>query len=191
MQGRIQQKKVAIGDKYRIYLRDKLIYKGARKLLRVFSTIVLEDQTTDKTAITIKKRLKLFGIRYILVRPDTYELTFKTLSWLRRHYRCWEDNTCYDIYGHTGRRYSVFKDDMQIAAWEHRMLSVGEGDDYELIMDDNSDALLIFSFCIALDDAYRQDQKGLFSFDMGNWNMFSRRNDKHWQPAKDSRVTFR
>jgi hypothetical protein len=56
----------------------------------------------------------------------------------------------YDIYGHRGRKYSIYKNDQQVAWWDKEAVGWFAGDNYKIFANANSDPELLISFCLVI-----------------------------------------
>lgn len=89
----------------------------------------------------------------------------------------------FDIYGHRGRKYSVYKNDKQVAWWNKQSVTWFEGDNYKIIADYNSDYELIMAFCLIIDNHSRNDNNvRTVTIDFGHIGPQVKKFDPTWQP---------
>jgi hypothetical protein len=74
----------------------------------------------------------------------------------------------YDIYGHKGRKFSIYKNNVQIAWWDKNLMALFAGDQYKIIADSDCDKELIVTFCIIIDQFKDDGSKGELNLDFGN-----------------------
>lgn len=183
MEININQKKIAIGDKYIIFVDGQQVYKASRKLLRWLPEIVLFTNDSDKARIIINKQFSFFKAHYYITRHDNSRFEFNTVSYWKRHYQCQTGADSYDIYGHRGRKYSVYKNDKQVAWWDKNAVTWFAGDNYKIIADTKIDRELVISFCLVIDNFSSEGKNGnAVTFNVGNIGPQAKAFDKTWQP---------
>ena len=85
----------------------------------------------------------------------------------------------YLIYGHRGRKYSIFKNDIQGAWWDRKAVTWFAGDNYKIIADKDCDIDLIISFCLIVDNFSRLLFRWRFIFTWGSRVFQSREFAEH------------
>ena len=180
----INQKKITIGDKYQIFVNGEQCYSASTELFRLLSVINLFDNEGSRARMTIKKKWTWWGASYDLIRYDGNVFTLKTVSAWKLHYQCQYENNLYDIYGHRGRKYSVYKDNVQVAWWDKEAVTWFEGDNYSINANNDIDRDLIISFCLLMDNDTSKEHNGnTVTFDFGNLGFQSKAFDVNWQPV--------
>ncbi len=165
----INQKKIAFEDKYRIYVNGKLSHSASTELISFLPRLYLFSNQSSRARLIMKKRWSWFNTKYRVTLWDGNDINFTTVSLWRSHYQCQEGVNLYDIYGHKGRKHSVYKNDVQVAWWDKEMVSWFEGDNYKLVADDDSDYELIVAFCLMLDNQNSSNDNGnTVIIDFGN-----------------------
>jgi hypothetical protein len=110
-------------------------------------------------------------------------LEFRTKSVWKNHFQCQYGSENFDIYGHKGRKFSVYKNDRQVAWWDKQAVSWFEGDNYKLIADVDSDYELIMAFCLIIDNHLSNSNEGnTVTFDLGNIGPQAKAFDSTWLP---------
>ncbi|HVW60864.1 MAG TPA: hypothetical protein VHC48_12530, partial [Puia sp.] len=107
----VNQKKISIGDKYRIFVDGQETYLASRRLFQLLPEVNLFKVGEERAKMTINKRLSWFKARYDITRWDNSILQFRTKSLWELQYECQVGADLYAIYGHRGRKYSIFKND--------------------------------------------------------------------------------
>lgn len=182
----IKQKKVALTPTYTIENNGNIIYTAKAKILKLMAQVDVFGPEGDVTPVaTIYRRFAWFKARYDIAVPDAVlPLEFTTIAIFRRHYRCISGNDVYDIYGNKRRKFSIYKNDEQIAWWDKKAISVMAGDQYTITANDNCDKLLLTTFCLAMDNFTRaQKQGGLVKYDIGNMGFNTRDFNENWRPS--------
>jgi uncharacterized protein YxjI len=179
----INQNEIAIGDKYKIFIDGQLSHTASTELFKLFAVVNLFDITGNGHRLAINKRHLWFKAKYEITRHDNSILAFQTKSFWKNHYQCHDDASRYDIYGHRGRKYSVFSNDKQIAWWNKQKVTWFEGDNYKIIADNNCDYELLIAFCLIIDN-YRSNHNGnnTITVDFGNIWPQARPFDSTWLP---------
>lgn len=179
----INQKKISIGDKYDIFVEDNQTYKAKTELFKLLSVIDLFENDADRPKMTIRKRWSWWGAKYDLERHDGNVFRFQTLSVRKIQYRCQVGFDRYDIYGHRGRKHSIFKNGVQIGWWDKAAVTWFDGDNYSITADDDADIELLMSFCLLMDNYASKDKdKGAVSVDFGNLGFGCKKFDSNWRP---------
>src|SRR5436190_1505746 len=130
----IKQHKASIGDGYDIYTNEKRTLSAYTEILTMDTIINLSEYGSDRAILSVEKMFSLFGPVYIIKRNGN-EYMFDSVSWFKGHYKCVVGDTTYNIYGHFDNKYSVYKDEDQIAYWEGQSITFMEGDKYQLYAD--------------------------------------------------------
>jgi hypothetical protein len=87
----------------------------------------------------------------------------------------------YDLYGHRGRKYSIYKNDIQVAWWDKNAVSWFSGDNYKITADKDCDVALIIFFCLIIDN-FSYHKKSIFNYSFGNIGFQAKMFDPAWQP---------
>ena len=179
----INQQKISVGDRYQIFTNAKPTHTAERELFKLRPIIRLFENGSSTVHMTITKRFAWLKAKYDIQRRDNNILEFRTVSFLKSQYTCPAGNDDYDIYGHRGRKYSIYKNDSQVAWWDKRAVSWFAGDNYKIIADDDCDASLIISFCLIVDNFSSNDHNGTaLTINLGNIGFGAKKFDKDWQP---------
>ena len=113
----INQKKISIGDKYKIFTDGQQTHTATRALFKLMPEINLFENGGGRAKMTINKRFSWLSAKYDITRWDNNVLEFRTTSFWKVQYQLQCGVDTYDIYGHRGRKYSVYKNDKQVAWW--------------------------------------------------------------------------
>jgi hypothetical protein len=187
MEININQQKISIGDKYKIFTGGQPTHRAARRLLRFLPEVDLFRLNNESPVMTIKKRISFFKAKYDILRWDARlgndRLEFRTVAFWKQQFRRQAGKDTYDIYEHRGLKVSIYKNDRQIAWWDQEPVSWFAGDNYTIIADRDADAELLISFCLVIDN-YRSDNHdgNTFTFNIGHIGPQARKFDPDWQP---------
>ncbi|MGB3850834.1 MAG: hypothetical protein WA958_12765 [Tunicatimonas sp.] len=178
----INQKKISLGDEYRIYINGSECYFADSRLISLLPKIYLFHCQEDKAKVSIEKRWGWFSAKYD-IKYSNHLLNFRTRSFWKLHYECQFGNDLFDIYGHRGRKYSVYKNDHQIAKWDKEMVAWFEGDNYHIVVDEQSEYELVIAFCLIIDNYSNNSNDGnTMTVDLGNIGFQKREFNSLWSP---------
>jgi hypothetical protein len=179
----INQKKLTIGEKYRIFIDGQQTHSASTKLFRWLPEINLFEHNLDTPKFTLNRKWAWFKISFDLTRFDNRVFEFRTKKFWRRHYYCQVENDLYEIFGHRRRKYSVYKNDKQIAWWDKNAVTWFDGDNYKIIADRDCAPELLISFCLIIDAASSNANDGkMLTIDIGNIGPQAKKFDPTWQP---------
>ena len=154
MQIDINQKKISIGDKYKIFTDGSQTHTASRVLFRFLPEVRLFNNDGDRARMTIRKKLTWVKPKYEITRWNNSVLFFKTISFWKRWYQCNCDGDIYDIYGHRRRKYSIYKNGIQVAWWDKKAVTWFAGDNYTIIANRDANAELLMTFCLIIDNCH-------------------------------------
>lgn len=185
MQINIVQEKFSIRDRYQVFINEKLRYSASSELLSFFPVIHLFGNEGGRPRLTINKLWSWLGAKYNITLYDNSRLEFRTKTFWKYHYRCQYGPDLFDIYGHRGRKYSVYKHDKQVAWWDKNSVALLKGDHYKVIADDDSDLELIMAFCLVIDNySYDHKQGNAVTLDFGNIGLQAKKFNPEWKPKE-------
>lgn len=178
----ITQKQISVGDKYNIFTNGQPTYKASKQLLQLLAEIRLFESNGITPHVVINRRFTWLKPAYDITNKNRQVLTFRTRSFWKRHYQCQSSSDIYDIYRHKGLKYSIFKNNQQIAWWEKSTITWFEGDNYRIIANDDCDTELIISFCLIIDNISGHHDTQIITINIGNIGFQARKFDSEWQP---------
>ena len=97
-------------------------------------------------------------------------------------YKCEGNGETYWLYQHRGLKFSLFKDDRQIAAIEKNRIVFGSGNQYQIQMDTDANALLVVCMVITINTLDDDNDHDTVTIDLGNIGPEERPYDPEWQP---------
>ena len=179
----INQHKISLGDKYRVFIDGQPAYTAASELFRILPVINLFKNDDPVARLTIRKRWSFFIPKYDIVMNGGLLMEFRAFSFWKLHYQCACNPDIYNIYGHRGRKHSIYRNGTQVAWWDKEAVSWFDGDNYSINADNDSNAELIIAFCLVLDN-YKSDRHdgNAISFDIGNIFGQVKEFDPYWKP---------
>ncbi len=170
-------------SKYNILVNGMPYYFAKKSYFHFLTAFRLYDNQNRKQALAVKNHYYRWMNRYKIVRSDNTEIEWETVELIKRHHRCVVNNDTYDIYGHKERKFSIYKNNVQIAWWDKNMVSFFAGDQYKIIANSDCDKELITTFCLIIDQFKDDNKKGELNLDIGNLILPEARPfNPAWQP---------
>ncbi len=181
----VVQKRMAIGNKYRISVNGTECFFAKSKLLRFLYEATLQDRDA-RTVVTIKKRFSLLRALYDLQLGNGRTFRFRQKSLLKPVYTCANGAEQYEIFGHRGRKYSIFRRGRQVAALEKNKVVILEGDEFFMEADDALAQELLCGIVLIIDNIHHaHTNNNTVSIDFGNL-LQARPCDESWKPRLNS-----
>jgi len=158
----INQKMFSIVDKYQIFIDGRQTHTASTKFFCIPSKTNLFEVGCDVPKYVIKKKWD-FTVSFELIKWDNNVFKFRTMEkeyWKKLHFYCQVGQDIYEVFGHRGRKFSVYKNDTQIAWWDKNAVVLFNGDIYKIIADKDCDHELIISFCLIIDKTFSNNKSG-------------------------------
>lgn len=185
MQIDIEQKAISFGDKYTILLDGKEAYYARGAVFTILAKISLSAEKQGTPLLVINKKFAPFMAEYTITMADGSILNFTTLSVWGYHYQCVMGNDTYDIYGNRGLKYSIYKNNVQVAYFVAASAVLFFGDSYTLYADDDCNQELLIAFCLIIDNyAYNDNGKYTITINLGKIGIGMKKFDSEWRPNK-------
>ena len=180
----IQEQKFSLAAEYDIETPHGAMF--ARKAF--FSIPAKIDLTTGRedgrTIATMHGHFSLLRSHYDFNFADGREYHFGCEKLLKQVYVCERGDERYRLIEHHGLRWSIFRDDRQIAAVTRNRLVVGDGNQYSIRMNSDADAAVIACMVIAVNTADGDDDnRNTVTVDFGNIGPEERPVDESWEPS--------
>ncbi len=177
------QKRMAIGNKYSVSVNGTECYLAKSKVLRFLYEATLHD-AQERTVVTIKKRFSILRARYNLQLQEGRTFRFRQESLFKPVYTCTNGVESYEIYGHRGRKFSIFLRGRQVAALEKNQVVILEGDEFLLEADDGLSPELLCGMVLIIDNIhYSRSNHNTVSIDFGNL-LQARTCNENWKPRR-------
>ena len=178
----INAKAVSFTDSYEIAIDGKAgCYSAKRKLVDFDWVIQLMEKGNERPRMAMNKISSNSIHSYDITRWDNNVLAFRPNG---NNYFCQCGDDQYDIYVHKGRKYSIFKNDVQIAFWDKNAESWFSATHYKLVADNDCDFELLICFCIIADNFTKDENggSGVFNIDLGSHGTGFKEFDLNWRP---------
>lgn len=146
--------------------------------------IFLFNNEDSMARLSISQQFSLFKAKYKIRLSDNNEIEFKTKSTWKLHYQCQKGVDTFDIYGHIGRKYSVYKNNVQIAYWDKNGDILRNGVKYSIISDNHCEFELVIAFCLIIDNflVFDAEQRRGMVFNFGNVGGQEKEFNADWKP---------
>lgn len=89
----------------------------------------------------------------------------------------------FELYTHKGLRWSIFQRGKQIVGFRKNRLTVGQGNQYEIVLNSNANALVIVCMVLALNTSDGNDGNGTITYDFGHMGPEEQPYDESWRPS--------
>jgi len=180
----IEQRKFTLRSEYDITTPDSKFH-AEKKLFSLTDRLRL--QTEDGRVVArIKGYFSLFRPKYDFDFLDGNLYRFRCESLWKGVFSCENGRDRFRLYQHKGRNFSVFQNEIQIAAFTKNRVTIGKGDRYGIRMNDDANILVIICLALTVDVSENDgDNSGsTVSIDLGNIGPEARPFDASWEPNK-------
>jgi len=177
----IKEHKFSLRSEYDI-TSPSTVYIAQKALLSLLAKLEIRTQN-DRVVATIHGNFSLFRANYDFALADGRNFHYHCEKLWKGVYSCEGADGSYHLFQHKGVRYSIFKDDTQIAAITRNKFIVGSGNEYDIEMNGDADLVVVSCMILALntEDGDDSDQ-GTFTYDFGSLGPEDRKFDESWQP---------
>lgn len=182
----VRQQKIAIGDKYEVFINEVLKYKVKSTLFRFFfSELQIYDLNENRVA-QIEQMFDWFKLKYNIKINHLLAFDFYTKRYFAMEYEAKVGIDTYLIFRHAGLKISIFKNGNQIATASKNYFTWFEGDIFNIDANNDVDPLLITSFIISIDNYFynNNNRESFLTLDIGNFGLFSKKNNYMWKPKR-------
>lgn len=177
----IRQHKISIGSQYEILVEQNEKYYAETDLFsRKIIHLYLKKDLIERIAIF--KSFYFFTPDYKIELPNGNRIKFQTLSHWRTHFKCVLENDIYEVYRHRKRKISIYKNGLQIGASEKNTVTIFAGDNYELILDRDTEVELVISFLLILDNMTSKNRGNIITLAFGLIFKEFKKFDANWKP---------
>jgi len=182
----INQKKISLFNSYKIFIEQRKAYTADCDIVFLMPIIELHKINGNKPIVIIKKRWSLLKPKYDILFKDGTVANFRTKSSWDCHYNCEYKNDKYTIYSHLERKYSIYKNDIQIAWWDKEAVVWFSGDNYKIVADSDVEIELIISFCLIIDNYFNRRSRGnILTYDFGEVLHEDKSFNSKWLPKEN------
>lgn len=177
----ITQKKISIGDKYTIAVNGMQVLRCERSIFKLYPVLTILPIQGGPPVFQIEQRWAFVRPSYVFMfGQNTYELT--TVSWWKRHFQIHMGRDVFDIYGHRGRKVSVFLNGNQVAWFQSAAVTFFSGDHFTIHADSRVSADWMIAIALFWDSYYNRGNKKAININFGSL-IQARPFDKTWVPG--------
>jgi uncharacterized protein YxjI len=176
----IKEQKVSFTSEYDI-TTPKDNYYARKKILSVVDQ--LEVQLAGGAHVArIEGQFSPLHSRHTFLFQDGRNYEFACDKLWTQVYKCEGNGETYWLYQHKGLKFSLFKDDHQIAALEKNRVVFGGGNEYLIQMDADADVLVTMCIALTINTLEYDDDDNTVTIDFGSIGPEERPYDPTWQP---------
>jgi uncharacterized protein YxjI len=150
-------------DHYDLFTRD------SKRVLSIFKKVLTLSPAFDI----------YFNNEFSYKRQEA--LMFRTKSYFKNSFFLLWDSDIYTIYAHKDLKFSIYKNDIQIAGISQERWSILSQDNFSIDYNRDEDLEIIVAFTIILDLMYGNKKGSLISRNFGVW-IEEKEYDLTWQP---------
>jgi len=155
----------------------------AKKSAFSFPAELMLQSSDERLLAKIQGRLSFLREKFDFTLADGRTFHFWCEKRWKRVFDCEGSNDTYRLYGHKGLRYSIFQGDRQIAAFTKNRIVFGKGNQYEISLNDDADAIVIICMVLAICTAEDDDDNASVTIDVGSIGPEERPFDERWLPS--------
>lgn len=156
----------------------------AQKAFFSFPSRIKLQSPDSRILANIQGRFSFLREKYDFTLSDGRVFHFWCEKRWKRVFECEGDKLGYRMYGHKGLKYSIFQNDRQIAAFTKNRVVVGKGNQYEISLNDDADAIVIICMVLSINSSEDDDDDSAgVTIDIGSVGPEDRPFDEHWQPS--------
>lgn len=174
---KVEQNFIAIlRDNYTITIDDNKYYSAKSSIfnLPLKPTLSLYDSSGNKI-FTIHKQSP-FHLEYDIIFENEKKIEIRPENSFKFEYFFTFDNDVYDLIGHQGRLYSIFKNKVQIAWFSKEKI----GDYYSITADKDANVEVLIGVVLVLDLHFHAGNKHRYDFGNIGWKL--KKFDENWRP---------
>jgi uncharacterized protein YxjI len=177
----VQQREFSLRSEYEISTPG-CTYFAQKKFFSWRDKIRLTDPR-DHVLARIIGRFSLFRSRYDIELADGRIYHFWREKFWKGVFLCECSDDSFTLYEHKGLNYSIFQKNSQIAAFTKNLVKIGNGDRYEILMNDDANIVVVLSLALIVDASENEGDTASVTFDFGNIGPEDRPFDKSWEPS--------
>ena len=178
---RIEQRKFTFRSEYDVYTPG-CTYHADKKLLSFRDKLQLLAPD-GRVLARITSRLSLFRSKYDFQLSEGKVYRFWCEKIWKRVFVCESDEEIYRLYEHKGLKYSIFQEDHRIAAFTKNRVKIGQGDLYEIRMNEDANLVIVICLALTIDASENEDDNASVTVDFGNLGPEDKRYDESWEPS--------
>jgi|SRR5580704_3084417 hypothetical protein len=176
----IEERKFSFRSEYDISTPDSSYY-AQKAFFSLGAKLQLQAEGGRVLAI-IRGRFPFFT-RYDFEFSNGSFYKYRCEKFWKGVFVCEGQGESYRLYQHKGRRWSIFQNDRQIAAFTKNRVTIGKGNEYDIRMNANADVLIVICLTLTLNTSENDDDNATVTIDFGNIGPEDRPFDESWEPT--------
>lgn len=178
----IQKKKFTILDRYEVLKEGTRIFEAITEIVDFQSVINLYENDKQRPVMSIVRNSEMFEYSYDITRWDNNVINFRKCD---EGFQFYCEGDKYNLVKNLGRKYSIYKNDVQVAYWDKAELNYFGANKYTMICDIDVSIELVVSLCLIVDN-FSKDKSGggVISVDFGYIGEEAKPFDVNWTPKK-------
>jgi len=181
MQMNVRRGTGSLGSEYEIETPGCL-YFAKQKFFSLKKRITLTGPR-ERPVAQIAGTTAFFHSHFDFDLADGKSYEFWTESTWKGVYCCGNKLESYRLYRHKGLDYSIFQSDVQIAAFTKNKIEIGNSDQYEVLLNDDANPVLIICMALTIDVLESPTSGPGVTYDAGNIGPEERPFDRSWLPS--------
>jgi hypothetical protein len=177
----IQQRPYAFRSEYEISMPG-CIYSARNRLFSWRDDITLTGPR-DRILARIIGRFSPLSRRHDFELSDARVYQYNKKKIWRGVSVCEGENESFTLYEHKGLNYSIFQNDVQIAAFTRNSVKIGKGDCYEIAMNDDANLVVVICLVLTVDASENEDDNSTLTYDFGIVGPEEKPFDASWRPS--------
>ena len=179
MDVRIRERKFSFFVEYDIQMSDRELY--AKKEWLSFNDKIKLQTSTGESVARIRGYFSPIHNRHDFLMADGRAYHFHCEKIWKQVYQCEGNGEKYRLLTHRGLKYSIFRDDRQIAAIERNRVVVGNGNEYSIQMDFDANPTVVVCMMLTVNSSDDKNDNSV-TIDFGNIGPQERQFDSSWRP---------
>jgi len=177
----IQERSLSLRSEYEIETPGSYFF--AKKAAFSFPSRINLQSSDKRQLAKIQSRLSFFREKYDFLLSGGEIFRFQCENRWKRVFVCEDGKERLRVYGHKGLKYSVFQNDLQIAAFEKNRIVFGSGNRYDIRLNDDANVIVIVCIVLAICNSEDDDHDAGVSIDLGSIGPEEKPFDERWQPC--------
>jgi hypothetical protein len=171
------------GSKYEIETPSCIYSAFAQKKILSFTNEIKIFAPRERLVASIKHFFSPLYAKYDFELADGRAYSFRCEKTWKGVFVCENAKESFHLYRHKGLNFSIFQNDVQIAAFTKNKVKIGAGDCYEIRMNDDANLMVIICMTLAVDSSEFNDDSYSVTYDLGNIGLEERPFDAAWEPS--------
>ena len=152
---------------------------------RFFSFLAnLQPLSEDRQVLArVQQRFSLFREKYDFLLSDGGLYRFRCERVWKGVFLCEGAQETFRLYSHKALTYSVFQNDVQIAAFTKNRIVVGKGNQYDVRINRDANEIVVICMVLALNTSENSDDNATVTYDFGDVGPEAKPFDNSWEPT--------